>query len=149
MNKAPMVLTTQKAGVSEHTIFLLTQKFLTLSNNSLVPNFNFSSQSTAFQCQFLAYRKRKALLFKRMKFGTIGMCIIIIFLSWLQDWLPMKNRQFWSKGMSSRTCRRKLVSQLNIVLKIFNRLPKEINNKNNFLVRNFRDVLTPLLIFLG
>ena len=34
-----------------------------------------------------------------MKFGTIFLCIIIIFLSWLQEWLPKKNRQFWNRGM--------------------------------------------------
>ena len=28
------------------------------------------------------------------------MCISIIFLAWLQDWLPKKERQFWSRGMS-------------------------------------------------
>ena len=34
-----------------------------------------------------------------MRYGTIGMCIITIFLAWLQDHIPMKNRQFWNKGV--------------------------------------------------
>ena len=48
--------------------------------------------------QFDAYRSRKSLSFKRMKIATLGLCIVIVFLSWLQHWLPMKNRQFWNKG---------------------------------------------------
>ena len=56
---------------------------------------------SASKSQLNAYRKRKKLLFKRMQFGTISMCIIIIFLVWLQDWLPKKNRQFWNRGTSS------------------------------------------------
>ena len=28
------------------------------------------------------------------------MCVIIIFLSWLQEWLPMQNRQYVNKGIS-------------------------------------------------
>ena len=55
----------------------------------------------AFHSQLKAYKKRKKLLFRRMKFGTIGMCIMIIFLSWLQQWLPKKNRQFWSSEAMS------------------------------------------------
>ena len=55
----------------------------------------------ASHSQFNAYKKRKNLLFKRMNFGTIGMCFIIFFLVWLQDWLPKKNRHFWNRGMSS------------------------------------------------
>ena len=35
-----------------------------------------------------------------MKLGTIVMCCIIIFLAWLQNWLPKKEKQFWSRGMS-------------------------------------------------
>ena len=58
---------------------------------------------TASYSQLNAYKKRKGLLFKRMKVGTIGMCIIILFLSWLQEWLPMQNRQFWNKGTSYST----------------------------------------------
>ena len=53
------------------------------------------------QSQFSAYKQRKKLLFKRMRFSAIGMCIIIIFLSWLQEWIPIKGRQFQQKkGMS-------------------------------------------------
>ena len=37
-----------------------------------------------------------------MKIASIFMCIVIIFLGWLQDWLPMKNRQFWNKGLISQ-----------------------------------------------
>ena len=36
-----------------------------------------------------------------MKYATIGMCIVIIFLAWLQDWIPIKNREFWNKGLIS------------------------------------------------
>ena len=50
--------------------------------------------------QLKAYRRRKNLLFIRMKFGTILMCCTIIFLTWLQDWLPKKEKQFWSRGKS-------------------------------------------------
>ena len=35
-----------------------------------------------------------------MKFGSIAMCIVIFLLWWLMKWLPIKNRQFWNKGMS-------------------------------------------------
>ena len=35
---------------------------------------------------------------KRMKYAAIGMCVIIIFLAWLQDWLPKKNQEFWNRG---------------------------------------------------
>ena len=52
--------------------------------------------------QFEAYKVRKKLLFKRMGFAKIGMCISIIFLAWLQDWLPAKNRAFWSSGTRVR-----------------------------------------------
>ena len=48
------------------------------------------------QSQFDAYRNSKKLLFKRMGFGAIGMCIIIIFLSWFQVYIPAKHREFWS-----------------------------------------------------
>ena len=50
--------------------------------------------------QLKTFRRRKNLLFIRMKFGMIVMCCIIIFLAWLQDWLPKKERQFWTRGMS-------------------------------------------------
>ena len=32
-----------------------------------------------------------------MKIGTIGLCFVVVFLAWLQDYIPAKNRQFWSK----------------------------------------------------
>ena len=48
--------------------------------------------------QFAAYRERKRILFKRTRLGAIGMCCLIIFLAWLQDYIPAKNRKFWSKG---------------------------------------------------
>ena len=49
--------------------------------------------------QFRAYRVRKRLLLKRLKFGAIGMCCLIIFLTWLQWYIPTKNRAFWSAGI--------------------------------------------------
>ena len=33
-----------------------------------------------------------------MRLGTVGMCILIIFLSWLQDAIPRYNKKFWSRG---------------------------------------------------
>ena len=39
-----------------------------------------------------------------MKFGAFTMCVLIIFLAWLQEWLPMKNRKFWNPGKSSLLC---------------------------------------------
>ena len=52
----------------------------------------------ARQSQLDAYKVRKRLLFKRLRFGTIGMCILIMFLVWLQDALPRYNKKFWSRG---------------------------------------------------
>ena len=49
--------------------------------------------------QLEAYKKRKEILFKRMKLGMIGSCILIIFLVWSQWYFPQRNRQFWSKGL--------------------------------------------------
>ena len=46
------------------------------------------------------YRARKKLLFKRMKLGAIAMCFLIIFLAWLQDYIPSYNKKFWSRGTS-------------------------------------------------
>ena len=61
--------------------------------------------SLAFWSQLNAYRKRKNVLFERMKFATVLLCFVVIFLVWLQDWLPKKNRQFWNRGMSTLTQR--------------------------------------------
>ena len=44
------------------------------------------------------YKVRKKLLFKRMQFGAIAMCFLIIFLAWLQDYIPSYNKKFWSRG---------------------------------------------------
>ena len=41
------------------------------------------------------------------------MCVLIIFLVWLQEWLPMKNRQFWNPGISSTINFRNKVSRKN------------------------------------
>ena len=48
--------------------------------------------------QFDAYKARKKLLHKRIRFGIIGMCVLIIILIWLQDYLPAYNKRFWSRG---------------------------------------------------
>ena len=68
----------------------------------MIPNPFTDEPSTPIdtKSQLKAYKRRKNLLFMRMKFGTILMCIVVIFLAWLQDWLPNKNRQFWDRGMS-------------------------------------------------
>ena len=81
---------------------------------------NYSGKSVAPTSQLNAYRRRKTLLFKRMKYGTISLCIIIIFLSWLQEWLPMKNRRFWNRGM--RTLR--LLDSIRLLVKILFRICK-------------------------
>ena len=54
----------------------------------------------AQKSQLDAYRVRKRLLFKWYRVGAIGMCILIMFLVWLQDALPRYNRKFWSRGKS-------------------------------------------------
>ena len=41
------------------------------------------------------------------------MCALIIFLVWLQEWLPMKNRQFWNLGISLTINFRNKVSRKN------------------------------------
>ena len=46
------------------------------------------------------YKARKKLFFKRMKLGAIAMCCLIIFLAWLQDYIPSYNKKFWSRGTS-------------------------------------------------
>ena len=51
------------------------------------------------QEQFQEYRKRKKILLRRMGLGAIGMCCLIIFLAWLQWYIPEKHRAFWSTGM--------------------------------------------------
>ena len=56
--------------------------------------------SLALISQLNAYRQRKKILFKQIRYGTIGMCIAIMFLAWLLDYIPTKNRQYRSKGMS-------------------------------------------------
>ena len=48
--------------------------------------------------QFRAYRLRKKLVLKWMGLSAIGMCCLIIFLTWLQWYIPTKNRAFWSAG---------------------------------------------------
>ena len=48
--------------------------------------------------QLEEYKVRKKLLFKKMRLGAIAMCFLIIFLAWLQDYLPSYNRKFWSRG---------------------------------------------------
>ena len=49
--------------------------------------------------QFRAYRMRKKLVLKWMGLGAVGMCCLIIFLTWLQWYIPTKNRAFWTTGM--------------------------------------------------
>ena len=44
------------------------------------------------------YKARKKLLFKRMQFGAVAMCCLIIFLAWLQDYIPSYYRKFWTRG---------------------------------------------------
>ena len=57
------------------------------------------------QEQFKEYRVRKKVLLKRMGLGTIGMCCLIIFLAWLQWYIPTKNEAFWSTGLGLDTPR--------------------------------------------
>lgn len=49
--------------------------------------------------QLDAYKVRKKLLFKRMQLAAFAMCLLIIFLVWLQDYIPSYNRKFWSRGI--------------------------------------------------
>ena len=49
------------------------------------------------------YRMRKKILFKRMQLGAIAMCLLIMFLVWLQDYIPSYNRKFWSRGIGPYT----------------------------------------------
>ena len=49
--------------------------------------------------QFRAYRTRKKLILKWMGLGAVAMCCLIIFLTWLQWYIPTKNRAFWTTGM--------------------------------------------------
>ena len=62
-----------------------------------------SSNVTGTQEQFTAYRTRKKLLAKRMRFGIIAMCCLIIFLAWLQYFIPTRHQAFWSTGKESET----------------------------------------------
>ena len=48
--------------------------------------------------QLDAYKERKRILFKRMKYGIIGCCVFIIFLSWLQYYVPAKYKRFEPRG---------------------------------------------------
>ena len=86
-----------------HFMLIGGRHFLTLVTNSWY-NCCLFLNSASLQLnysQFAAYRERKTLLFKRTRIGAFGMCVLIIFLAWLQEWLPMKNRRFWNTGMSS------------------------------------------------
>ena len=87
-----MVLSTREARASE---LVVEYKLINFELNYIVE---------PLHSQLDSYKKRKKLLFKRMKIGTIGMCLIVIFLVWLQEWLPNKNRQFWNKGMGLAKC---------------------------------------------
>ena len=57
-----------------------------------------SEQPIGTEEQFKAYRDRKKVLLKWMGLGTVGMCCLIIFLTWLQWYIPTKHRAFWSTG---------------------------------------------------
>ena len=48
--------------------------------------------------QFDDYKLRKKLTFKRIQFGAIFMCFLIIFLAWLQDYIPSYYKKFWTRG---------------------------------------------------
>ena len=50
------------------------------------------------QGQLDAYKERKRILFKRMRYGAVLMCCLIIFLSWSQWYFPKRNRKFWNTG---------------------------------------------------
>ena len=65
---------------------------------------SYSDEVLSLVSQFNAYKRRKFLLFKRMKYASIFLCFVICFLCWLLYWLPMKNRQFWNRGMSFQIC---------------------------------------------
>ena len=57
-----------------------------------------SEEPVGTEEQFKAYRDRKKLLLKWMGLGAAGMCCLIIFLTWLQWYIPTKNRAFWKTG---------------------------------------------------
>ena len=58
-----------------------------------------SKQPIGTEEQFKAYRLSKKLLLKKLGLSAIGMCLLIIFLSWLQWYIPTRNKAFWSTGM--------------------------------------------------
>lgn len=64
---------------------------------SLLREYNLNSRS-----QLDDYKARKRLLFKRMGLGGVGMCCLIIILSWSQWYFPYRNRKFWSRGLGVR-----------------------------------------------
>ena len=60
------------------------------------------SQNGSTKSQLTAYRERKRVLFKRMKFGIIGSCIVIMFLVWLRYYISAENRKFWGDKRGRR-----------------------------------------------
>ena len=52
--------------------------------------------------QFKAYRDRKKLVLKWMRLSSAGMCCLIIFLAWLQWYIPKNHREFWNTGTDGK-----------------------------------------------
>ena len=56
----------------------------------------------AEKSQLEAYKKRKKLLHKKMMVGTVGMCFLIVLLTWSRWYLPYKNYKFWNSDDKNR-----------------------------------------------
>ena len=100
MNKARLLLKAQKVrGLISHKIGFKVSAFdrIWLKSKGILGFYREQKKSSPWS-QFEEYKQRKKLLFKRIKYGTIGLFLVIGFLAWLLDYIPRKNREFWKKG---------------------------------------------------